>query len=330
LDAETLTQVLRPLQDFFPAASHPDLLVGLEDPDDAAVLKISPGRAVIFTADFFTPIVDTAYEYGAIAAANAISDIYAMGGSPALALNLFACPEQLPIATAQEILRGGAEKVREAGAVLAGGHSIRNRELKFGMAVLGFVDPDSILRKNGARVGDHLFLTKPLGSGVITTAIQRESADPRHVREAVQWMMTLNNAHLPRMKASAVIGATDISGFGLIGHASEMAERSSVSLRIKFSALPFLQGAGSYSRMGMISDGTRKNKEYFESRLRVSGSLPPEDLILLFDAQTSGGLLFCVPDERADQFRQSVNPDVGAIWEIGSVTEGKGIVVEGY
>jgi selenide,water dikinase len=321
--------VLRPLREYFPPAAHPDLLVGLEEPDDAAVLRTDGGRAIVFTTDFFTPIVDTPYEYGAIAAANAMSDVYAMGGEPALALNLFAYPGQLPVPMAQEILRGGAEKVREAGAVLAGGHSIQNQELKYGMAVIGFVDPGAVLRKNAAGPGDRLFLTKPLGSGVITTAIQRQKAEPRHVGEAVDWMMRLNRPILSWIGKSGIRAATDITGFGLIGHASEMAARSSVRLRVNFSALPFLPGAMGYARMGMISGGTRKNREYFEPRLEVSGGLAPEELILLFDAQTSGGLLFCVPEGRVEDFRRMTGPEKNSLWEIGRVEEGEGIVVEG-
>jgi selenide, water dikinase len=311
------------MRDFFPEKEYPDVIAGLADPDDAAVLRIAGGRALVFTADFFTPIVDTPYEYGAIAAANALSDVYAMGGEPALALNLFACPPELPPEMAQEIFHGGAEKVRAAGAVLAGGHSIKDRELKYGLAAIGFVDPGAVLRKNGARPGDCLFLSKPLGSGVITTAIQREQADPRHVSEAVEWMMKLNNSIQPWIQTAGIRAATDITGFGLLGHGSEMAERSGVRLKIKYSALPLMSGAHEYSRMGMISGGTRKNSDYFGTKVALPADLPEAESILLFDAQTSGGLLFCVPEARADAIRKD-----GSFWEIGSVEEGSGIVVE--
>jgi selenide,water dikinase len=311
------------MRDFFPPTEYPDLIAGLADPDDAAVLRIAGGRALVFTTDFFTPIVDTPYEYGSIAAANALSDVYAMGGRPVLALSLFAKPSALPVETAQEIFRGGAEKVREAGAVLAGGHSIQDAELKYGLAAVGFVDPDAVLRKGAARPGDRLFLSKPLGTGVVTTAIQRGMAEPRHVAEAVEWMSKLNTSLLPFIRTAGICAATDVTGFGLIGHAAEMAEQSGARLRLKFSALPFLSGARDYARMGMISGGTRRNKDYFGPRTGLPPDLPPEETILLFDAQTSGGLLFGVPEPQADALRAD-----GSFWEIGSVEEGSGVVVE--
>jgi selenide,water dikinase len=311
------------MRDFFPANEYPDLIAGLEDPDDAAVLRIAGGKAIVFTTDFFTPIVDTPFEYGAIAAANALSDIYAMGGRPVLALNVFAKPPDLPVPVAQEIFRGGAEKVREAGAVLAGGHSIKDDELKYGLAAIGFVDPDAVLRKNAARPGDRLFLSKPLGTGVITTAIQSGKADPRHIAEAVEWMCKLNASLGRYIPTSGIRAATDITGFGLVGHASEMAERSGARLRLDYSALPFLSGAREYARRGMISGGTRRNRSYFGPRTSLPEDLAPEEAILLFDAQTSGGLLFCVAEPHADRIRRD-----GGFWEIGSVEEGSGIAVE--
>jgi selenide,water dikinase len=304
------------------------LLVGLEHPDDAAVWKISPDRAVVFTADFFTPIVDTPYEFGAIAAANAVSDVYAMGGDPVLALNLCAFPADLPAETMREIIRGGAEKIREAGAVLAGGHSIRDTELKYGMAVVGFVDPDRIMTKNHARLGDRLFLTKPLGSGVVSTALQRQAAKPRHVKEAVHWMMELNNAFLPVIRELPVSAGTDVTGFGLIGHATEIARQSSVRIRIQFSALPFFTGAREYARLEMISGGTRKNSEYFGTWTAFTRQLPEPDRMLMFDAQTSGGLLLCVAKDRLKIFRRLVKKVKRPIWEIGAVVEGDAGMVE--
>jgi selenide,water dikinase len=320
--------VLRPLQKIFPAAARPDLLVGLDHPDDAAVWRISPDRAVVYTADFFTPIVDTPYEFGAIAAANALSDVYAMGGEPVLALNLCAFPADLPLKMMQEIVRGGAEKIRESGAVLVGGHSIQDRELKFGMAVLGMVDPGRIMRKNRARAGDRLFLTKPLGSGVIATALQRQKAKPRHVKEAIRWMLQLNNSFQPLIREIPILAGTDISGFGLAGHASEIALQSSVRIRLEFATIPFMSGAKEYAGMDMISGGTWNNWNYFKSRTMHNPRLPLEDLLLVFDAQTSGGLLLFVPKDRMDivsRMRKSIkNP----IWEIGSVVEGESGLVE--
>jgi len=320
--------VLRPLQKIFPSGVRRDLLVGLEHPDDAAVWRISPDRAIVFTADFFTPIVDTPYEFGAIAAANAVSDVYAMGGEPILALNLCAFPADLPQETMREIIRGGAEKIQEAGGLLVGGHSIRDAELKFGMAVVGFVDPERIMTKNHARVGDRVFLTKPLGSGVLSTALQRQKAKPHHVREAIRWMMELNNAFLPLIREVPVLAGTDVSGFGLVGHASEIAQQSSVRIRIKYSSVPFFTGASEYSRMDMISGGTRKNREYFGARTVLSRKISASDLMLLFDAQTSGGLLLCVSKDRMSIFNTLRKKVKHPIWEIGSVVEGDGGSVE--
>jgi selenide, water dikinase len=320
--------VLRPLQEIFPFGARTDLLVGLDHPDDAAVWRISPDRAVVFTADFFTPIVDTPYEFGAIAAANALSDIYAMGGEPILALNLCAFPADLPLEIMQKIIRGGAEKVRESGAVLAGGHSIQDRELKFGMAVLGMVNPSRIMRKNRAQVGDRLFLTKPLGNGVIATALQRQKAKPRHVKEAIRWMMQLNSSFLPLIKEIPLLAGTDVSGFGLVGHASEMAQLSSVRIRLDFSSIPFLPGAEEYSGKDMISGGTRNNWNYFKSRTVYDRRSPMKDLLLVFDAQTSGGLLLCVPMDRMELFARMRKSVKSPMWEIGSVVEGERGYVE--
>jgi selenide,water dikinase len=320
--------VLRPLREIFPSGARRELLVGLEHPDDAAVWRISPDRAVVFTADFFTPIVDTPYEFGAIAAANAVSDVYAMGGEPILALNLCAFPSDLPQETIREIIRGGAEKIREAGGVLVGGHSIRDAELKFGMAVVGFADPDRLMTKQRAQVGDHLFLTKPLGSGVLSTALQRRKAKPRHVKEGIRWMMELNNAFLPLIRELPVSAGTDVSGFGLIGHASDIAQQSLVRIRINYSSLPFLKGAREYSRMNMISGGTRKNREYFGARMILSRQISEPDLMLLFDAQTSGGLLLCVANDRMEAFTGMRKKIKRPIWEIGAVVEGGDGTVE--
>ena len=311
------------MQEIFPAGDRPELLVGLTHPDDAAVWKISPDRAIVFTADFFTPIVDTPYEFGAIAAANAVSDVYAMGGEPILALNLCAFPSDLPQEIMREIIRGGAEKIREAGGVLAGGHSVRDAELKFGMAVVGLAHPDRIMTKDRARVGDRLFLTKPLGGGVISTALQNQKSKPQHVKEAVRWMMELNKIFLPLIRELPVTAGTDVSGFGLVGHALEIARQSSVRIRINFSSVPFFPGAREYSKMEMISGGTRKNGEYFGARTIVSRKVPASDLMLLFDAQTSGGLLLCIPDNRMKLFHQLVKKAKHPIWEIGSVIQGE-------
>src|SRR5512142_494650 len=219
---EALAQVLRPLSNMFAPEQYPDLLVGLGTVDDAAVYRLNDEQALIQTIDFFTPIVDTPYEFGAIAAANALSDIYAMGGEALFALNVAAFPPDLPAPIVAEILRGGADIVRSVGAAVAGGHTIRDEEPKYGLAVTGLGHPARLFTKGGARVGDQLVLTKPLGTGTITTALKRDQADPQHVEAAIASMVRLNRAAAQAAHASQVRGATDITGFGLIGHALEM------------------------------------------------------------------------------------------------------------
>jgi selenide,water dikinase len=318
---------MRPLQNYLPAGIHPDFLVGLDQPDDAAVWSISPDRAIVFTVDFFTPIVDTPYEFGAIAAANALSDVYAMGGDPILALNIAAFPPQLPADVTAEIIRGGAMKVTEAGAFLGGGHSVKDQELKYGMAVLGFVDPERMIRKSGARPGDRLFLTKPLGIGVITTALRQEQAEPDHVRTAVEWMMRLNRDLLPLARRLLVKGGTDITGFGLLGHAVEVAEASGVRIQLHLPSIPFLDGAAGYSRGGYIPGGSLSNEKYFQNRVSFPTYIAPEFRTLLFDAQTSGGLLLCVPETHVPAFQAGARETNIPVWEIGGITDGEGIQV---
>jgi selenide,water dikinase len=316
------------LQEIFPGHDYPDLVVGLGQPDDAAVFRLSDGLALVLTVDFFTPIVDTPYEFGAIAAANAVSDVYAMGGKPIAALNILGLPPQLPIPIVNTILRGGAEKIRESGAIVVGGHSVKDQELKFGFAVVGLVHPNSIVRKNKARPGDHLVLTKPIGSGVITTAIQSEKAENHHIREVIRWMMKLNGDWIPFITDESVLAATDVSGYGLLGHISEIAEQSAVGLRIISSAVPKFPGAQRYAEMGMISKGTQKNMDYFGGKIEMAKSINIEDRVILFDAQTSGGLLLCIPDRsisKLDEFSRRQNLP---FWKIGNVVEGKGIILE--
>ena len=239
--------MLRALDNLFPAEQHPNLLVGLGSPDDAAVYRLNDEQALIQTVDFFTPIVDTPYEYGAIAAANALSDVYAMGGEVLFALNIAALPPDLPTDMMAEILRGGADVVRSVGAAIAGGHTIQDKEPKYGLAVTGLVHPDRILTKGGARPGDALVLTKPLGTGTITTALKRGQVAPAHLDAAIASMMRLNRVASQAAQAAGARSATDITGFGLIGHTSEMAEAAGVRFRIRFDALPWLPGALGYA-----------------------------------------------------------------------------------
>ena len=235
--------MLRPMQDLFRAADYPDLLVGLGAPDDAAVYRLDEARALIVTTDFFTPIVDDPYQYGAIAAANALSDVYAMGGRPLLALNIAALPPDLPPAMITQIMIGMAEKVREAGAVIAGGHTIQDKEPKVGLAVVGLASPDRLLTKGGARPGDRLILTKPLGTGCITTAAKSDRARPDDIADAAAWMMRLNSDAAGIAVGVGARSATDITGFGLLGHATELAEASGVTLYLDAAQIPLLPGA---------------------------------------------------------------------------------------
>ncbi|HEX9090662.1 MAG TPA: selenide, water dikinase SelD, partial [Anaerolineales bacterium] len=231
--------MLRPLQGIFNAADYPNLLVGLGEPDDAAVWQLDDERALVVTTDFFTPVVDDAYDFGAIAAANALSDVYAMGGKPFMALNIAALPPDLPNEVITNILRGGAELARQAGVVIAGGHTVQDQEPKYGLVVLGFLDPRHMLTKKGLQVGDVLTLTKPLGFGTTTTALKREQASDADVAEAVEWMKKLNKSASELAVEFGLQGGTDVTGFSLLGHAFEMAEASGVRIRFNYSKIPF-------------------------------------------------------------------------------------------
>ena len=294
--------MLRALDNLFPAEQHPNLLVGLGSPDDAAVYRLNDEQALIQTVDFFTPIVDTPYEYGAIAAANALSDVYAMGGEVLFALNIAALPPDLPTDMMAEILRGGADVVRSVGAAIAGGHTIQDKEPKYGLAVTGLVHPNRILTKGGARPGDALVLTKPLGTGTITTALKRGQVDPAHLDAAIASMMRLNRAASQAAQAAGARSATDITGFGLIGHASEMAEAAGVRFRIRFDALPWLPGALGYAEAWVFAGGAHNNHAFYNPLVTYTRPVLDWQETLLHDPQTSGGLLVAVPSERLDVF----------------------------
>jgi selenide,water dikinase len=319
--------VLRPVNNVFESGDYPDLLVGLDSPDDAAIWRLDDDRALVLTTDFFTPVVDDPYDYGAIAAANSLSDVYAMGGRPFLALNIAALPPDLPAEMSAQILRGGAEKAREAGVVIAGGHTVQDKEPKYGLVVVGFVDPRRAMTKSGAQPGDRLFLTKPLGFGVTTTALKREQASPEDVAEVVQWMKRLNNTAGHLAQEFGVRAATDITGYSLLGHALEMATASDRALRIHAAAVPFVSCARKYARMGAFPGGAADNRLYFRERVTFEAALSEPDEMLLFDPQTSGGLLLCVPAERVDAFRERSATLNQPAWEIGAVEEGQGIHV---
>lgn len=301
--------------------------MGLREPDDAAVWRLDEERAIVVTTDFFTPVVDDAYDYGAIAAANSLSDVYAMGGKPFLALNIAALPEDLPDEISREIIRGGAEKAHEAGVVIAGGHTVKDQEPKYGLVVIGFVDPRTMLSKGGLRVGDALVLTKPLGFGVTTTALKREQADEQDVLEAVQWMKQLNQTASQLATAFGIRGGTDITGYSLLGHGLEMANASGVSLKFNFADIPFIAGARKYAEGGMFPGGAFDNKKHFEAAVQFGIDLDEPDQMLLFDPQTSGGLLLGVPPQNLDSFLAHGRQAGQAHWVIGNVEEGTGIEI---
>ena len=280
------------------------------------------------TTDFFTPVVDTPFEYGSIAAANSLSDVYAMGGLPFLALNIAALPDQLPAEVSSEILRGGAEKAREAGVVIAGGHTVKDKEPKYGLVVIGFVDPRKMISKGGLKVGDALILTKPLGGGVTTTALKQEKASDSDVKEAIEWMSRLNKTAGRLATEFNLRGGTDITGFGFLGHGMEMANASSVSLHIEYSKFPFLSGARGYAEKGIFPGGAFDNKSHFGKAVKFSKTIDEPAEMLLFDPQTSGGLLLGVPQEKLDLFQKRAEELNQPIWVVGEVRAGQGIVVQ--
>jgi selenide,water dikinase len=280
----------------------PDLLVGFDTADDAAVYRLRDDLAVVVTTDFFTPIVDDPYDWGRIAATNALSDVYAMGGTPLLALNLVAWPrEGLPFELLARVLDGGGDVVRAAGALVAGGHSIDDAEPKFGLAVVGTVDPHRVLTNSGAQVGDALVLTKPIGLGVISTAVKRDAASPELVAEAVRLMTTLNAGARDAAIAlgDAVHAATDVTGFGLLGHLRELLAGSGLAGEVDAAAVPVIDGVRALVADGMVAGGTQRNHAFVSESVDWGSSAPAEQL-LLADAQTSGGLLLAVDPARAD------------------------------
>jgi selenide, water dikinase len=302
-------------------------LVGLQDPDDAAVWRLDEDRAIVVTTDFFTPVVDDAYDYGAIAAANSLSDVYAMGGQPFLALNVAALPDDLPNEISREIIRGGAEKAREAGVVIAGGHTVKDKEPKYGLVVIGFVDPRKMLSKSGLKVGDALVLTKPLGFGVTTTALKQEKAQEQDIVEVVDWMKRLNKSASQLALEFGLRGGTDITGYSLLGHGMEMATASGVSLKLDFAKIPFVSGARKYAEKGIFPGGAFDNKKHFEPNVKFSHAIDEQNQMLLFDPQTSGGLLLGVPREELDSYVVRADEMGQSTWVVGSVETGTGIEV---
>lgn len=319
-----LAQVLRPLKELFAAEQHPDVLVGLGTVDDAAVYRLDEQTAIIATTDFFPPVVDDPYAFGAIAAANAMSDVYAMGGEVLFALNLVAFPEDVERAVLTEILRGGGEKVREAGAVIAGGHTITDREPKYGLAVTGIIQPDRIATKAGARPGDRLYLTKPLGTGLVTTAAKADAASEADIQAALQVMMALNRPAAHALQAAGVRGATDITGFSFIGHAWEMAAQSNVDMLFEVERIPVLPGARRYADEWLFPGGTENNYRYYSAHLRLASPLSEELVRLLLTPETSGGLLLAVPPAATAVFEGAMQAQGAQAWAVGEAIAGEG------
>ncbi len=289
--------------------------------------RLDSDRALVATTDFFTPVVDDPYDYGAIAAANALSDIYAMGAKPFLALNVAALPPDLPPELLGEILRGGAEKAREAGVVIAGGHTVQDKEPKYGLIVLGFVDPRQLITKGGARPGDRLVLSKPLGFGVTTTALKRDQVDPADLAEVVGWMKRLNRQASELALEFGVRGGTDITGFSLLGHAWEMAEASGVGLRFDWEKIPFTRGAPRYAQEWIFPGGASDNRLYYQAHVQFASSIAEYEQMLLFDAQTSGGLLLAVPPDRLHSLLERADQVQQPLWVVGEAVSGDGIQV---
>lgn len=309
-----------------PHAASEDLLVGLSPADDAAVYRLNDQQALVFTVDFFPPLVDGPEDFGAIAAANALNDVFAMGGRPLLALSIAAFPEALAPGTVAAILSGAEAKVREAGALLAGGHTIRDAEPKYGLAVAGIVAPDGVWRKSTARPGDALLLTKPLGTGLVLTGHKQGLLGDRELRTAVAQMRELNLAAAELLAPLRPHAVTDVTGFGLFGHAVEMAERSGVKLVLEAAAFPALPGALEVAATGRRTGGDARNRDFAAGRLTLHG-VPQERELLGFDPQTSGGLLIALPAAQAVAVEAQLHSRGLFAARVGAVEEGSGVEV---
>ncbi len=284
-----------------------DVLVGTSTADDAGVFRIAPDLALVQTVDFFTPIVDDPFQFGAIAAANALSDVYAMGGEPRTALNIACFPQQgVPFEVLSDVLRGGLAKAAEAGVVVVGGHTVIDDEIKFGMAVTGLVHPDRILRNAGARPGDALVLTKPLGTGIVTTALKHGAGTPAEHAAAIDAMTALNAASARVLRDFPVHACTDVTGFGLLGHAYEMAHASDVRLALRGEALPILPGARALAVAGHLTGGCRRNRDWLADKVEIAAGLPSDLAEVAWDPQTSGGLLVAVAEADAGRLLEAL------------------------
>ncbi len=306
-------------------AEAADLLVGLDPADDAAVYRLDDQTALVFTVDFFPPVVDDPGTFGRIAAANAFNDVFAMGGRPLLALSVTAFPEELPTAVLREVLAGAAETSVEAGAILAGGHTIRDDEPKYGLAVVGTVHPDGIWRKSGARPGDTVFLTKPLGTGLVLQAVRAGAAPDGALVAAIESMTTLNRNAADVLRPFEPHAVTDVTGFGLLGHAHEVALRSGVRVELDGGALPWLPGAWQIAAAGVVTGGDSRNREFAEPH--VTSTAPTQLEALAYDPQTSGGLLVTLPAERRVVLEAAFAAAGLPLFAIGTVEPGAGVAL---
>ena len=299
------------------------VVVGFDKADDAAVVRLDGDRYILQTVDFFTPIVDDPYMYGQIAAANSISDIYAMGGTPLFALNILGFPiNDLPIEILSKILQGGADKAKEAGVSIIGGHSIDDKEPKYGLVVTGEVSQDQLVKNSGAEPGDAILLTKPLGTGIITTGIKKEQASAESISAAVDSMALLNKLAGSMLNEHSVHAATDVTGFGLLGHAGELCRNSNVAMQINYSDLKFLPGTKQLAQQDNIPGGTKRNLSYASQFTHFAESITELHQLMIADSQTSGGLLIALPQERADKFLINYNDKASiSAFQIGKVTE---------
>jgi selenide,water dikinase len=306
--------------------------VGTNLPDDAGVYRIDENTAVILTVDFFTPVVDDPHTYGQIAAANALSDVYAMGGEPFAALNIVAYParsEELPLELLGDILEGGAEKAAEAGVVILGGHTVDDAEPKYGLAVVGRIHPDEVIRKTGGKPGDKLVLTKPLGTGILTTALKRGELEPEDLEEAVRMMSLLNRDASRAMLEVGARSATDVTGYGLLGHLLEMLAGEGTGARLSAASLPVLEGARELATKGVVPGGTRENLKSASAQLSADSSVSEADQLILADAQTSGGLLIAISPEACDRLverLEAARTPVAVV--VGEITGVPGIRIE--